>query len=258
MSVRTVTIAVMRPGRVLADAAAAATASGADLLVLPQSPGRPPEASDGALAHEMGGLAETHALALCYAYREACSDLEHHALQLVQADGRATANYRSTHLSQAAIAAGLTPGSWLTMARLEPSAWRESEVSEHAQSREASLVLGLLGGIDHLAPEVARAHSALGAELLIAITDADERLTVDLLEPLARLRAIENGVPILLVDPAGTVRAAAASGAPADVVEDHELALVTLTVDVPAIGLAPSATPRRPDLYGQLTLAGRA
>lgn len=258
MPVRTVTIAVTRPGKASVDAANAARASGADLLVFPARPERSPEASDGALAHEMGSLAESHALALCYAYREACSGQVHHALQLVQADGRATANYRNTHLSRAAIAAGLTPGSWLTMARLEPPAWRETGVSEQPPAREASLLLGLLGGIDHLAPEVARAHSALGAELLIAVADADERLTVDLLEPLARVRAIENGVPILLVDPAGTVRAAAASGAPADVVEDDELALVTLTIEVPATGSARTATPRRPDLYGQLTRAGRA
>ena len=257
MSVRTATIAVMRPGGVVAEAVAAAGASGADLLVLPEPPQRPPEASDGALAHEMAGLAESHALALCYAYREACSGQVHHALQLVQADGRATANYRSTHLTQTAIAAGHMPGNWLTMARLEPLAVRQSKVSAPPPAAERSLVLGLLGGIDHLAPEVARVLSALGAELLIAVIDADARCAPDLLEPLARLRAIENGVPVLLVDPAGTARAAATGGARVDVVEHGEVVLATLPIDAPDTTTAPAAMPRRPELYGQLTLARR-
>ena len=119
-------------------------------------------------------------------------------------------------------------------------------------------MLGLLGGIDHLAPEVARALSALGAALLIAVVDADERCSPELLAPLARLRAIENGVPILIIDPSGTVRAATASGAPAEVVEDGDLTLATLTIEVLATKAAPTAMPRRPDLYGQLTRAGRS
>jgi predicted amidohydrolase len=247
----------MRPGSVLAESAAAARASSADLLVLPRPPQRPPEASDGPLAHAMGALAESHGQALCYAYREACSGQVHQSFQLVQADGRATANYRCTHLSAAAIAAGLTPGNWLTMARLEPSGVREAQAAGQPRSTEASPVLGLLGGIDHLAPEVARALSALGAALLIAVVDADERCAPDLLVSLARLRAIENGVPVLIIDPSGMVRAAAASGAPVDVVEQGGLTLATLSIGMPATGAAPPAMPRRPDLYGQLTRAGQ-
>jgi predicted amidohydrolase len=189
----------------------------------------------------MGDLAEAHAVRICFAYRESCSGQVHHSLQLVQADGRATANYRSTHLGRSAIESGLVPGNWLTTARLE------------LDTTDEPVVLGLLAGIDHLAPEVARALSALGAQLLIAVIDHDERCAADLLGPLARLRAIENGVPVILVDPSGTVHAAAAGGGAAAVVEQAGILAVELDVDDQLHGNAEIGTPRRPDLYGQLT-----
>jgi predicted amidohydrolase len=118
-------------------------------------------------------------------------------------------------------------------------------------------VVGLLGGIDHLAPEVARSLSALGATVLVGVVDADARCGPDLLGALAQLRAIENGVPVLIIDPSGTVRAAAASGAPVDVVADGEVSLATLAIEATAGNAAPGAVPRRPDLYGQLVRDGR-
>ena len=212
---------------------AAVRARGAGLLVLPARPDIPAEDSDGPLAHGMGELAETRALPLLFAYAEACSGCRHLSLQLVQADGRATANYRATHLSAAGRAAGWTPGNWLTLARLEP------------------LTLGLLAGSDHLAPEVARCLAGLGAELLIAVLDRDDEVTApDLLAPLARLRALENGVPVCLVAATGEVHAADARGRTVPAPRDGGLRRLRLAVD-PA---APSA-PRRPDLYRQLVAA---
>ncbi len=241
MPVRTATIAIAGRGLTSAEAAAAASSLHADLLLLPRPPSTVPDASDGSLAHDMGDLAEAHAVPICFAYRESCSGQMHQSLQLVQADGRATANYRSTHLGRSAIDAGLVPGNWLTTAHLE------------SETRDAPLVLGLLAGIDHLAPEVARALSALGAQLLIAVFDHDEECAADLLGPLARLRAIENGVPVLLVDPSGAVHAAAAGGGPAAVVEQAGILAVKLDIDDQLQGNAEIGMPRRPDLYGQLT-----
>jgi predicted amidohydrolase len=211
-------------------AAAAARAADVGLLVLPARPDLPAEDSDGPLAHAMGELAEARALPLLFAYAEACSGHRHLSLQLVLADGRATANYRATHLSAAARAAGWTPGNWLTLARLEP------------------LTLGLLGGIDHLAPEVARALVGLGAEALIAVPDRDGHvLARDLLAPLARLRALENGVPFCVVGPTGEIDAADAHGRPIAATRDGGMTRLRLIADATARG-----APRRPDLYRQL------
>ena len=233
MTDRGITIAVAGWRQPAAANAAAARAAGADLLVLLRSPEAPPEPSDGALAHAMGELAASHAMAILFSYVEACSGRAHLALQLVLADGRSTANYRATHLGGGAQQAGWTPGNWLTMARLEP------------------LTLGLLAGLDHLAPEVGRALSALGAEALIAVTDAvlepGSVASSDLSSPLVRLRAIENGVPCCIVGPDGTTRAAAADGTLLLVEQVAGLALVTLAGDDRA-----QAIPRRPDLYRQL------
>lgn len=233
MSGRKLAIAVARHRQPARIAAAAARAAGADLLVLQRRPEAPAEASDGALAQAMGELASSHHLAILFAYAEACSGRTHLALQLVLADGRSTANYRATHLGAAALAAGWAPGNWLTMARLEP------------------LTLGLAAGLDHLAPEVGRALSGLGAEALIAVTDdvllPEDAAADDLLGPLARLRALENGSPVCVVGPAGRTWAAAADGAMLRVTEADGLDCLTLAAAEHA-----AAAPRRPDLYRQL------
>ena len=236
MTERQLELAIAIAGIAAADAASEARDAGAQLLILPRCPTRTAEVSDGPLADAMGDLAATRGLALLFGYAEACSGHRHLGLQLVLADGRSTANYRATHLTPAAIAAGWSPGNWLTMARLEP------------------LTLGLLGGIDHLAPEVGRALSGLGAEALIAVLDPADTLAsrppVDLLAPLARLRAIENDVPVCLIEASGTVHAADARGQPIMVDTRARIARLTLSV-----GAAARLVPRRPDLYGQLVAA---
>jgi 5-aminopentanamidase len=214
----------------VAAAAAAAEAAGADLLVLPRRPDASAEASDGATAHVLGEVAARHRLAILFAYVEACSGQTHLALQLVLADGRSTANYRATHLGPAAAACGWTSGNWLTMTRLEP------------------LTIGLMAGLDHLAPEVGRALSGRGAEALIAVADASlEPAAAALGDCLARLRALENAVPVCLVGPDGSIAAAAGDGAALAVASVDGLRLVKLDRND-----RPPVVPRRPDLYRQL------
>jgi predicted amidohydrolase len=214
---------------------AAGRAGGAGLLVLPRQPALPAEDSDATLAHAMGEIAMAAGLPLLFGYAEACSGLRHVALQLVLADGRATANYRATHLGPGAMAGGWSPGNWLTMARLEP--W----------------TLGLLGGADHLAPEPARALSALGAMALLALLDPEPAIPPELVTPLARLRAIENGVPVCLVGPGREVHAADALGQP--IATTAGGGITRLTLDPAA---ATTAAPRRPELYHQLVVIPEA
>jgi predicted amidohydrolase len=235
---RAVEIAVSRPDVAPEQAAAAVKRRGVDLLVLPAPLQELAEASDGALAQRMGELSAAFELPLLFPYLEACSGQEHLSLQLVQADGRATANYRCTHLPPTAIGAGQTPGNWLTMARL------------------GELVIGLLAGADHLAPEVPRALSGLGAELLIAVAGREELRARSMLGELACLRAIENGVPVLLVDHAGAPHAANAAGEPLDVADLGELLVASIAIDASQPGNT-GAAPRRPELYRQLTLKAR-
>jgi len=209
-------------------AAAVARTEQADLLVLPRLAADRAEASDGPLAHRLGAVAEEHGVALLFAYREACSGLVHAALQVVQADGRATANYRATHLSAATGAEGIAPGNWLTMTRL------------------ADCTLGLLGGVDHLAPEVARSLSAMGCRALVGLVDGVADFEGELFVASVRLRAIENGLPVCLVAGA-QVAAATARGS--------QLPIRTvggvLMVDLPLADAA-AAAPRRPELYRRL------
>ena len=215
------------------DAAVAAALAGADLLVLQRRIETPAEPSDGASAHALGDLAARQRLAILFAYLEACSGQTHLAAQLVLADGRSVANYRATHLGAAAETLGWTAGNWLTMTRFEP------------------LTIGLLGGLDHLAPEVGRALSGRGAEALIAITDPslepETATAAELRGCVARLRAIENGVPVCLVGPDGSAAAATADGSPVAVDTAQRLRLVTLERND-----RPPVVPRRPDLYRQL------
>jgi len=217
----------------VAAAAPAAVAAGADLLVLQRRAEAPAEASDGPTAHALGEVAARHRLAVLFAYVEACSGRAHLALQLVLADGRATANYRATHLGPAAANLGWTPGNWLTMTRLEP------------------LTIGLMAGLDHLAPEVGRALSGRGAEALIAVADpsleAATPATAALGGCLARLRGLENAVPVCLVGPDGEVAAAAGDGAALPVTLVDGLRVVTLDRND-----RQPIVPRRPDLYRQL------
>lgn len=199
----------------------------ADLLILAERPAIAAEASDGPLARALGDIAAAHAMPLLFAYAEACSGRTHMALQLVQADGGATANCRATHLDAALIEAGWAPGNWLTMARLGP------------------FTLGLMAGLDHLAPEVARAFSAVGLDLLLAVPEASPPPA--LWPPLARLRAIENGVATCLAGAHAGLAAADAKGDLLDVARAAGLSLVTIELAENGI-----AAPRRPDLYRRL------
>lgn len=230
MSARRLRLATALSPYSVAEAARVAEIEQVDLLLLPMPDPGKPEPSDGDLAHSLGDLAESHGMALLYTYLEACGDRVHPAVQLVQADGRAVANYRATHLTTAALGGGLAPGNWLTMARLR------------------NVVLGLLAGADHLAPEVARSLSAMHSQVLIGIIASTEDIELELFRSLVRLRAIENGVPILLA----TATAVAGADATGSLLEPRLVDGVTI-IDLPLVD-RPTAMSRRPELYRRLVV----
>lgn len=220
----------------LADTVRLAARNGADLLLLPLHAEGTPEPSDGPLAARVGKWAAEASIAVLFTYAEACSGNTHLALQLVQADGRATANCRAAHLSAAALEAGTSPGNWLTIAR------------------HAGLRVGLMAGLDPLAPEVGRALSAHGAELLVgALVEAPARVGAtwpeDVVRALAIVRALENGAAVCLFGAPGLCSMATADGRPVEPVTRDGLHLLRLPD-----GVCRGTVPRSPALYRRLQM----
>ena len=77
-------------------------------------------------------------------YLERCTGRKHEAVQAIDLNGRALANYRQTHLGPGATERGVSPGQWLTQVRIDAAG------------------IGLLLGEDVLAPEPARALALAG------------------------------------------------------------------------------------------------
>lgn len=213
-------------------AARLAVAGGADLLLLPLHDAMSPEPCDGPLAARIGRWAGEARIAILFTYAEACSGNTHLALQLVQADGRATANCRAAHLSAADLEAGWTPGNWLTIAM------------------HGGLRVGLMAGLDPLAPEVGRALSALGAELLIGALIGSPAWPEAAVSALATVRALENGAACCLFDTAGGCAGAEADGRPVE--RTTEAGLHLLRVEV---GNRQGTVVRSPELYRRLQMA---
>lgn len=234
------------PGQALRAArglAAAAAGRGADLLVLPQRflAGRTEgqaaiaavaEPSDGPTSLAARELAATCGVAMLYGYVERCTGLLYDALQLVDRQGRAVANYRRAH-HRPAERGLLARGAWLTVMPLD------------------GVRLGLLAGHDLDFPEAARCLRLIGCDLLLAAgaPDAEPRGTGILLAA----RALENGCPIVfasahpalpaaIIGPDGSTLAATAEG--------DALAVAELG-PAPAAGEALAG--RRPRLYQRLS-----
>lgn len=225
----------------LTAAVQAAEAAGADLLVAPEfaltgppAAGAAGIASDAAEARALGELARASGIAIAAGYIEACTGRLYSAALLVEADGRAVANYRRSHLRREE-AERLARGAWLS---LMPVGARR---------------VGLMIGYDLHFPEVARALVLAGADLLLVLGSQPGEPEA-LIGPLAAARAIENGVPLVLATWCGAGAAAARILGP----EGEILALAgagpaTIVAEAPqqrrrAAGLAD----RRPGLYHQL------
>jgi 5-aminopentanamidase len=152
--------------------AAAAAGAGAALLLLPQRfAGEAAEPSDGPLAAAVRALAARAGVAVAYGYAEGCTGQEYDAVQLVDAGGRALANYRRAHLDPARDAGRFARGHWLTAMPL------------------GARKVGLLVGHDLAFPEAARALRLAGCDLILAAGGAAPPAVV---AALLAARAAEN------------------------------------------------------------------
>jgi predicted amidohydrolase len=232
--------------------AAQAAATGAALLVLPQlfatgpcrdaaAAERMAELSDGPIAQRLTAIARSARIAILCGYVEQCTGQRHDAALLVDAGGRALANYRRTHLPPGADREAFAPGQWLTITLL------------------GEVRAGILIGPDIEAPEPARALALAGARILLVPADHDAAAAM-VGQAVLSARAFENGVGLAyanaaadaaaprsrLVAPDGTVLATAAPGG---------LALAEVPMAPPPAAARRLAS-RRPRLYQKLALPG--
>ncbi|AXB47594.1 carbon-nitrogen hydrolase family protein [Amycolatopsis albispora] len=144
-------------------AGAAARASGADLLVCPEMAATGynigeaaedlAEQADGPTARRVAEICRAHGLAIAYGYPERALGTVHNSVQLIDATGRALANYRKTHLFGELDKAHFSPGDRAVV-----------------QARLGELTVGLLICYDVEFPELVRAHALSGTELLVVPT----------------------------------------------------------------------------------------
>ncbi len=222
-------------------AARAAAAAGAALLLAPEyallgPPG--PEArgtpSDGPEPGTLAEIARSAGVAIAAGYLEACSGRLYSAVLLVEADGRAVANYRRSHL-RPGEAERLARGAWLSVM---PVGGRR---------------FGLLIGYDLRFPEVARALVLVGADLLLVLGGLPGEPEA-VLGPLAAARAIENGTPLVLAAWSGPGSAPARILGPAgEVLAVGGAEPGTIVAEIPpADPTAAGLVERRPRLYRAL------
>jgi 5-aminopentanamidase len=224
--------------------ASAASAAGANLLVLPQrflagtaesesAIATAAEPSDGPGPSAMRALAAELGIAMVYGYVERCTGIDYDSLQLVDGAGTALANYRRAHLDRHAERERFGRGQWLSCMPL------------------AGRRLGLLSGYDLEFPEAARALCLIGCDFLaVAGASGVEPERVRL---LLAARAAENhcalayasadpAVPAMVLDRTGRALARVASGTP----------LITADLGEPPPP-APALRDRRPRLYQRIT-----
>src|SRR4029077_6420973 len=106
--------------------------------------GDSPLLSDAQSLRAIAAAAARHKVAIVCGYLERCTGRKHEAVQAIDLNGRALANYRQTHLGPGATERGVSPGQWLTQVRIDAAG------------------IGLLLGEDVLAPEPARALALAG------------------------------------------------------------------------------------------------
>ncbi len=169
----------------------------ADLAILPErwsggggwTEGEP---SDGAFARTLAGIARQARCAIIAPYLEQENERRYASILVIDGRGLGLCGYRKTHLSEHEQADGLSRGNWLSIVPVEGER------------------IGLLLGEDILHPETARCLALEGASLLVAASTVEPGL----LGALARVRAVENGLPFVAVSggSAGQVIAADPQG----------------------------------------------
>ncbi|NUR30904.1 MAG: carbon-nitrogen hydrolase family protein [Catenulispora sp.] len=240
----------------LDDAAAKASAAGAQLLVTPEmyltgynlgaeAVAAVAESRFGESAQAVAQIAAKHGIAVLFGYPEVDGDgVVYNAVQLVGADGQQLATYRKTHLFGDVDRAAFAPGEELVV-----------------QADLDGVRLGFLICYDVEFPETVRAHADAGTQLLLVPT-ALMRPFEYVPRQIVPARAIESQLFVAYVNRvgverdfvyAGETRVVAPDGRELAVGSDHEELLV---VDVDPADLAASRglntylQDRRTDLYG--------
>lgn len=224
----------------LAEAATHAAHAGSDLLLGPELllPGsRDPatlaafaEPSDGGFARGVAAIARRTGIAIAAGYVEAAFGHLFSAALLVDARGIAVAHYRRVHLLPAETAI-LSPGQWTTLAPVDGRR------------------VGVLLGSDLLMPEAARVLALARASLLL-VAGAPPGIAAPRVRALARVRALENALPLALAafaEPEGMPCGGLFAADGTDVaLAAGELTLGELPAAVEPAVVLPA---RRPDLY---------
>ncbi|MFG2136625.1 carbon-nitrogen hydrolase family protein [Streptomyces sp. NPDC048650] len=269
-----------RPGdvahnlRVLADAARAAAATGAELLACPElfltgyaigaDIHRLAEPADGDSARAIGEIAAEHGIAVLYGYPERADDgAVHNSAQLIgpgpapDGPGRSAgeegrggsrlANYRKTHLFGCFEREWFTPGQQAVV-----------------QAELAGVRIGVMICYDVEFPENVRAHALAGTDLLLVPT-AQMHPFQFVAESVIPVRAFENQMYVAYVNRVGTegefefVGLSCLAG-PDGVVRTRAgrtEQLVQADVDTAFLKQSRADNPylhdRRPELYGPLT-----
>lgn len=246
--------------------AAGAAAEGADLIVLPEmfnvfgsadvlAAGAEP--LDGPTMQWASSFASKHgAWLVAGSFTEQIEGTEkhHNTSCLFDPDGDRVAEYRKVHLFDNEV-----PG----------AAYRESETVVPGDAivvtEAAGHKLGMVVCYDIRFPEIFRAETLAGAELVSMPMAFMERTGRDHLDPLMRARAIENEIFVIvadqlghagqnieffghsaIIDPWGTVLARAPER------ESFVVADLDFAMQAELRGQLPVIKNRRPDVYGEL------
>ena len=138
---------------------------------------RKPQASDDLLSRELSKVAEGRNCAILAPYVEQEARRHYSSALFIDQTGRGLCSYRKTHLGADDRRRGLTKGNWLSIVPFKD--WK----------------IGLMLGDDLLHPEPARCLALAGASLLVACSTLEPTL----MQALARVRALENQRPTLVV-----------------------------------------------------------
>jgi predicted amidohydrolase len=166
-------------------------------IVPPESDPRP--TIPGKATEVLADFARKYNMLIVVSLPEWQGPLVYNTAVIIGRDGQIVGSYRKTHLPQAEVEEGTTPGSSFPVF--------DTDIGR----------VGLQICYDHFFPEVARSLAVQGAEIIFTPIMGDGRVDGQLYQSVARARAADNSVfyvtsirdpgHSLIVDPAGTVLA---------------------------------------------------
>jgi predicted amidohydrolase len=166
--------------------------------VLPGAP-RFPYPIPGPATDVLADAARHHNTTIVASLAEADGALQYNTGVVIGRNGRIAGRYRKTHLPQAEVEVGTTPGNTFPVF--------DTDIGR----------VGIQICYDHFFPEVSRMLALQGAEIIFTPIMGDVRTDMQAYEAVARARAIDNSVYYvtsirdtgrsLIVDPSGTILA---------------------------------------------------